>query len=52
MNLRRFDETQESLEAAFVVEVNSYQDMIDSKRDLSKLDDSLRIVFIDHKEAA
>ena len=52
VNLRRFDESPESLEAAFVVEVESYQDMVNSKRDLGKLDDSLRIVFIDHKEAA
>lgn len=52
VNLRRFDETPESLEAAFVVEYDDYRDVIKSKQELCELDDSLRIVFVDHQEAA
>lgn len=49
INLKRFDETKEMLEASFLVEYESFSQLNESKRDLEKLGDSVRITFLDNK---
>ena len=52
VNLRRVEEMPHALEAAFLVEFDDYKDLRRSTRSLRERDDSLKVVFIDNKEAA
>jgi len=49
VNLKRFDETKEVLEASFFVEFESFSQLNQSKSDLEKLGESVRITFLDSK---
>jgi uncharacterized membrane protein YhiD involved in acid resistance len=49
VNLKRFDETKEVLEASFFVEFENFSRLEESKTDLEKLGESVRITFLDSK---
>lgn len=49
VNLKRFDETREMLEASFFVEYENFSQLNQSKSDLEKLGESMRITFLDSK---
>ncbi len=49
VNLKRFDESKEQLEASFLVEFNSYRDLEKSKNALQKLGDSVTVSFLENK---
>jgi len=49
VNLKRFDESGRSLEASFLVEFDDFKNLTNSKNSLRKLDDSLKISFLDNK---
>lgn len=47
-NLKRIDESNEELEATFLVEFDSFAQLNASKTELQKLGDSVRITFLDN----
>lgn len=49
INLKRFDDTKEMLEAAFLVEFVGFQQLEESISSLRKLNDSIKITFLDNK---
>ncbi len=49
IDLRRFDETKELLEVSFLIELINIDKLIEAKTELQKLDESLKITFIDNK---
>jgi uncharacterized membrane protein YhiD involved in acid resistance len=49
VNLKRFDETKELLEASFLVEFESFQSLEEAKVGIQQLSDSVRITFLDNK---
>ena len=49
VNLKRFDETNEVLEASFLVEYDNFSKLNESKTELEKLGDSVRVSFLDNK---
>lgn len=49
VSLRRFDDTKETLEASFLIGFKDSQQLLDSKVSLRKLNDSLKITFLDSK---
>ena len=49
VNLKRFDENNEASEASFLVEFQDFEQLNKAKRELQKLDDSLKISFLDNK---
>ena len=49
VNMKRFDETKEVLEAAFLVEFKDFNNLKEAKDDLKRLNDSLKITFLDNK---
>jgi uncharacterized membrane protein YhiD involved in acid resistance len=49
VNLKRFDETKETSEIYFMVEFNSLDNLKNSKAELQKLSDSVKITFLDNK---
>ena len=49
IDLRRLDETKNVIEASFIVESQSFSQLNKAKYELQKLDDSLKIVFLDNK---
>jgi len=49
VDLKRFDESRELLEASFLVEYSSFDDLKDSNKAIQKLDQSVRITFLDNK---
>ena len=48
-SLRRFDESPDSLEAAFLVEVIDYEQLNNAKKRLGELSDSMQITFVDQR---
>ena len=48
-NLRRFDETSDVLEASFLVEYASFEQLKGCKEKLRQLDDKLKITFLDNQ---
>jgi uncharacterized membrane protein YhiD involved in acid resistance len=52
VNLKRFDETKEELNALFLVEFKDYRQLEESKSTLMKLSDSVRVTFLDNKGIA
>lgn len=49
VKLRRFDESQDSIEASFMVELHDYNDIEKAKVELGKLSDSVKITFLDYQ---
>ena len=47
INLRRFDSSDESFEATFLVEYDNYKNMIDSKNAIQNLSNGVRFTFLD-----
>jgi len=48
-NLKRFDDSREIIEALFLVEFTTFSQLSRAKDELRKLDDSIKISFIDNK---
>ena len=49
VNMRRFDETKETLEASFLVDFASYKQIESVKSELNKLSESVKITFLDYQ---
>lgn len=49
VDLRRFDETEELLEASFSIEVENFAKLNEAKAELRKLSKSIQITFLDNK---
>ena len=49
LNMKRFDETKEALEASFLVEFKDFEDLKEAREELRKLKDSIKITFLDNK---
>ena len=49
VDLRRLDETNEMLEASFLVEAEDFSQLNKAKDELQKLSKSLKITFLDNK---
>lgn len=49
LNLKRVDETTEFLEASFLVEFDDFHQFNETKQALQKLDDSMKIIFLDNR---
>ncbi len=49
VNMKRFDETKELIEASFLVEFNSFEQLNKIKSKLQMLNESTRITFLDNK---
>jgi hypothetical protein len=49
VSLRRFDDTTEMLEAAFLVEFEDFPQLEAARTDLHKLGDAMKITFLDNK---
>ena len=49
VDLKRFDETKETLEATFLVEFDDLQKFYEGKSELQNLNEHLKITFIDNK---
>lgn len=49
VSMKRFDETKEELEASFLVEVDSFEQLNKSKAELQKLNEHVKITFLDNK---
>ena len=49
VELRRLDETTELLEASFMVEAQNFDQIYNAKIELQKLNDSIKITFLDNK---
>lgn len=50
VNMRRFDETKEKMEAFFVVEFKEYEKLKNTNIALRSINDSIKITFMDHKD--
>ena len=49
LELKRVDETNDILEASFLVEFEDFQQLEASRSDLKKLSDAIKITFLDNK---
>ena len=49
VDLRRFDETAELIEASFSIEVENFEKLNEAKAELRKLSKSIQITFLDNK---
>ncbi|HAQ62195.1 TPA: DUF4956 domain-containing protein [Candidatus Delongbacteria bacterium] len=49
VNLRRFDETKDALEASLMVEAGSFEQINKAKLELQKFNESVKITFLDNK---
>ncbi len=49
VTLKRFDETDQQIEAAFLVDYENFEQLNNSKRELQELGDNIRISFLDNK---
>jgi len=49
LNMKRFDEAKEALEASFLVEFRDFDNMKQAREELRKLNDSMKITFLDNK---
>lgn len=50
INVKRFDETKETLEATFVIELDNIQKLQIAKSELQKLNSSMNITFLDNRQ--
>lgn len=51
VDMKRFDETKEIIEASFLIEFDDFEQMQLAKSELQKLNDSVKITFLDNKGA-
>ncbi len=49
VDLKRFDETKDALEASFFVEIHDSKQLLDTKNALRELSESLKVSFLDNK---
>ena len=49
VELRRFDETEELIEASFSIEIDNFEKLNEAKTELRKLSKSIQITFLDNK---
>ncbi len=49
VNLKRFDETNKFIEASFLIEFHNFEQLNEAKNALQKLNDSIKINFLDNK---
>lgn len=49
VDMRRFDETKEMLEASFLIEFDNFEQLQTLRSNLQKLNDSIKITFLDNK---
>ena len=49
VDMRRFDETNEMLEASFLVDFSDYEKIENVRDELSKLSESIKITFLDYQ---
>ena len=49
VDLRRFDETEELIEASFSIEIDNFDKLNEAKTELRKLSESIQITFLDNK---
>jgi len=49
LNMKRFDETKDMLEASFLVEFKDFENMKGARQELRALKDSVKITFLDNK---
>ena len=49
VNLRRLDESEESTELSFIIELNNYNELNKAKSELQKLDKHINVTFLDNK---
>jgi len=52
VNMKRFDETKEMVEASFLVACDDFEKLNQAKSDLKRLNENLRITFLDNKGLA
>ena len=52
VDLRRFDETAELIEASFSIEIDNFDKLNEAKTELRKLSESIQITFLDNKGLA
>jgi len=50
INLKRFDETNQLVEAAFLVDVQNFEELNKTKQELQALSPNLKISFLDNKQ--
>ena len=48
VNLKRLDESDEIFEASFLVEYDSYEKLIKTKKEVQKLNDKIKLTFLDN----
>ena len=48
VNLKRLDESDEIFEASFLVEYDSYEKLIKTKKEVQKLNDKIKFTFLDN----
>ena len=49
LNMKRFDETKDALEASFLVEFKDFDNLKNARQELRNLKDSIKITFLDNK---
>lgn len=49
VDLRRFDETEELIDASFSIEIDNFEKLNEAKAELRKLSKSIQITFLDNK---
>ena len=49
VNMKRFDDTKEMIEASFLVEFDDFEQLKEAKSELRKLNDSAKITFLDNR---
>ena len=49
VDIKRFDENKDILEASFLVEFDGFERLEAAKRELQKLNDSIKVTFLDNK---
>lgn len=49
VDIKRFDETKEILEASFLIEFDNFEQLQTAKSELRKLNDSIKITFLDNR---
>ncbi|MCK5534285.1 DUF4956 domain-containing protein [bacterium] len=49
VNMKRFDETKNLIEASFLLEFSNFKELNKAKSKLQRIDDSIKITFLDNK---
>ena len=48
-DIKRFDETKDIIEASFLIECDNFQQLSKAKLELQKLNDSIKVTFLDNR---